>query len=310
MTKCLNSLFIGALARNLPAGEAAWVTGFSCDPFSSGAYWGGRPVLGKLPFNIQPHHNNYVCVSTFAPDPDGTWRRRKANFSAMRAVMVDDVGTKVPLERISLPPSVLVETSPGNFQAWYFLEPPEQDPVRADLLVKRMIAAGLTADAKDPGMRGVTRYGRLPTGRNSKAVYVERLGHPFVQRVAVWQPDRRYAVEALAKAFNLSLHPEPVRHLPTVTAGRRADDLLQSLNMLELYSGPMDSMPGGHRIICPWAYEHTGMDETGTVYFEPSEVNSWRGGFVCHHGHCANRSIKDLQRFLQAVKRKHNKKGQ
>ena len=45
----------------------------------------------------------------------------------------------------------------------------------------------------------------------------------------------------------------------------------------------------------------TDEDTTGTVYFEPSEENEWRGGFKCHHGHCKTRNIIDLDYFVQRL---------
>ena len=149
--------------------------------------------------------------------------RRKVNFRAMHVVMIDDIGTKVPHSQIAVEPSVLVETSPDNFQAWYFLQRPERDRLRAELLIDRMIGAGLTKDAKDPGMRGVTRYGRLPVGRNGKPTYVQRLGAAFVQRVVVWQLERLISLDSLAQAYGLDLTPEPARVLRLPRPRKSAD---------------------------------------------------------------------------------------
>lgn len=301
MSPMTNSAFLIAAFRKCLKGEAPWVTGFPGDPASG--YWGGVATLRGLPAFINPKNNNYVCVSTFRAGEDGQWRRRKANFAAMHVVMVDDIGTKVPKSRIALEPSVLVETSPDNYQAWYFLDPPETERARAELLIDRMIAAGLSTDAKDPGMRGVTRYGRLPVGRNGKPAYAERLGGPFVQRVAVWQLERRFSLDSIAQAYRLDLTPEPARIRSITRPSKRPDDLVPILEGLGIYVEPLGGIEDAHRIVCPWVHEHTGRDETGTVYFGPSEENAWHGGFKCHHGHCMTRGIKDLQYFLRVVAR-------
>jgi hypothetical protein len=298
---------VEAAFKGHPQGNVPWVAGFPGDPYAvSGALWGGRPVLDGLPAFIKPENNNYICVSAFQAGADGVYRRRKANFAAMYTVMVDDIGTKVAPERIAMEPSVQVETSPGNAQAWYFLDPPELDPIRADLLLMRMIASGLCADARDPGMRGVTRYGRLPIGRNGKGVYVERLGKPFVQRVTRWQPDRRVPLDDLARAYGLDLTPAPKPRRKPRPLGKPDDNVLQELEALDLYAGPLAGVEGGHLIVCPWLHEHTDGDESGTAYFEPGEENSWRGGFKCHHGHCIYRGIQELVHFLRAAKRIEN----
>jgi hypothetical protein len=36
--------------------------------------------------------------------------------------MLDDLGTKIAMERLTLPPSWLLETSEGNYQAGYLLD--------------------------------------------------------------------------------------------------------------------------------------------------------------------------------------------
>jgi hypothetical protein len=55
---------------------------------------------------------------------------------------------------------------------------------------------------------------------------------------------------------------------------------------------------GKHDITCPWVREHTGAVDGGTAYFEPGD--QWPiGRFKCLHGHCADRHIRDLLRFLE-----------
>jgi len=284
-----------------------WVTGFAGDPFKvDPKLWGGRSAL-PLPWFIRSDHNNYIAVSSFNRGDDGQSHRRKANFCQMHLVMIDDVGTKVLSAKLVLLPSALVETSPGNFQAWYFLNPPEAERARAERLITGMIEAGLTADATDPGMRGVTRYGRLPVGVNGKAKYVEKLGHPFVQRVASWSPHTRYSVDEIAAAFGVDMTITEARCAASRRRPRKSpvpgvagsdDGYLDLLSSADLYLEPVGSLEGAHHIVCPWMHEHTDEDATGTVYFVPSDQNDWRGGFKCHHGHCQARTVADLTHFL------------
>ena len=70
--------------------------------------WSGKPWSGDdLPVDA----NNYFSLGTFRPDESGKYRRIKSRFHALHAVMLDDVGSKVPRERLTLPPSWLLETS-------------------------------------------------------------------------------------------------------------------------------------------------------------------------------------------------------
>ena len=71
--------------------------------------------------------------------------------------------------------------------------------------------------------------------------------------------------------------------------------VLAALRERGLYKAPLGD--GKHDITCPWVQEHTGELDGGTAYFEPDD--NWPiGGFKCQHGHCADRHIRDLLRFL------------
>lgn len=306
-----NRDFIAAAFGRCSDQEMPWVTAFPGDPAKvEHGMWAGRPAL-PLPAFIRDSANNYIVVSTFKQADDGRFRRRKACFAGMFVVMVDDVGTKVPFARLLIEPTCLVETSPGNYQAWYFLKEPERDRGRAECLVKGMIASGLTADGSDPGMNGVTRYGRLPVGVNGKAKYADEAGTPFVQRVAHWAPGLRYSMSDIATAYCVDLtRPMDTATRPKRNPARAAipdsdNQLIAILDAANLYLEPLDGIGGGHRIVCPWVHEHTDEDPTGTVYFEESEENSWAGGFKCHHGHCQHRTIADLTHFVARLLQKN-----
>ena len=83
--------------------------------------WFGRPWQGTpdLAISLPASANNYFSLAVFRPDEAGHFRRQKPRFQALYAVMLDDIGTKVALERLTLPPTWLLETSPGNHQAGY-----------------------------------------------------------------------------------------------------------------------------------------------------------------------------------------------
>lgn len=306
-----NADFIAHAFRGIKAEEMPWVAGFPGDPLKvDHGLWAGRPAI-PLPGFVQPHHNNFIAVSSFKRGDDGRHHRRKSDFGHMHMVMLDDIGTKIPPEKLALPPSAQVETSPGNYQAWYFLHPPEPDRQRAERLIDGMIANGLTADASDPGMKGVTRYGRLPVGINGKAKYVEKLGAPFVQRAVIWSPQLRYSIDDIAAAYGVDMakvvpqklapkKPRPTRKLGINGNSSSVDGFINLLTRAGLYLEPARGSDA-HRIICPWLDEHTDQDPSGTVYFSPSEENDWRGGFKCHHGHCQARSIVDLSYFLNRL---------
>ncbi len=308
-----NRTFLEAVFAEATPGMHTILCGFPGDPNKvHRGVWGGRPWMPgqNLPASIRDYFNTYLTVSTFTPDELGKRRRRKSQFVAMHAVMVDDVGTKVLHSKLAMKPSGLIETSPGNYQAWLFLQQDSASRERAicERLVDRMIKAGLTEDRSDPGMRGVTRLGRLPVGVNAKAKYVEKLGRPFKVRCVEFEPSRRYLIDEIAHAWKLDMTPERPRatviqfsEAQAKHADRRFASLVRFFQVIGRYRGPCTS--GWREIICPWVHEHTDPTVTGTALAEPSEQNDYQGGFRCFHGHCAGRTMLDIRLFVQAFNR-------
>ncbi|MDY0035069.1 MAG: DNA-primase RepB domain-containing protein [Zoogloea oleivorans] len=297
-----NADFIAHVFAGISADNVPWLAGFPGDVSTADhKVWFGAPAF-PLPRFVRPDHNNYICISTFNRAEDGKHRRRKDCWSGLWMVLLDDLGTKIPFTALRLAPSCLVETSPGNYQAWLFLKEPERDQLRAEALINGLIKAG----ASDPGAGNLTRYGRLPTGINGKAKYHDKNGQPFAQRTHIWEPSRRYTPEQIAQAHGFDLEaaskPQRRRTAPTKAAAK-GNGYLSTLEAAGLYIEPIRGIEGGHRIACPWSGHHTGRDTSGTAYFEPADQNGMRGGFKCQHGHCSGRTIVDLDYFIQTLLR-------
>ena len=265
--------------------------------------WFGRPWQGSTDITnaLPADANNYFSLAVFKPDEAGKYRRQKARFHALHAVMLDDVGSKVSMERLTLRPSWLIETSPGNCQAGYLLHEPLTDGLAADRLMNAIVAAGLC----DPGANGPrARLARLPVAVNGKH------SPPFACRMLAWSPELRYSVEELADGLQLEMaRAERTRRQGTRPVQERPADgdpvwipcpdenaVLVALRNRGLYKAPLGG--GKHDITCPWVQEHTGQADGGTAYFEPDDL--WPiGGFKCLHGHCADRHVRDLLRMLE-----------
>ena len=119
-----NGDFLAAVFGHEMEDARPLLVSFEGDPASvPGKAWFGRPWAGTHDdaINCSGGANNYFTLATFRPDDAGRYRRQKSHFHALYAVMLDDVGTKVVMERLTLPPSWLLETSPGNHQAGYLL---------------------------------------------------------------------------------------------------------------------------------------------------------------------------------------------
>ena len=290
-----NADFIANAFAGIGVDEVPWVAGFPGDVATADhKVWFGSSAL-PMPRFIRDTHNNYVCISSFHRAEDGKHRRRKDCWAGLWLVLLDDLGTKIQPEALRLAPSCLVETSPGNFQAWLFLASPERNQTKAQALIDGLIKAG----ASDPGAGNLTRYGRLPTGINGKAKYAKD-GKAFGQRCHEWQPSRRYTPEQIAQAHGFDLaasQPRTPRRKPS-DSKPAGSGYLPTLEAAGLYLEPIRGFHGGHRIVCPWHESHTSKDTTGTAYFEQDEQNDGRGGFKCQHGHCAHRTIADLDWFI------------
>lgn len=261
--------------------------------------WFGRSWLDddtKLPSDA----NNYFSLATFHPDEAGQYRRRKARFFALHAIMLDDLGGKVAMDRLPLSPTWLLETSPGNYQAGYLLSKPLTDGLMADQLMDAIISAALC----DPGANGPrTRLARLPVAINGKH------DPPFSCRLVTWRPELRYSVEELVAGLQLEMaqadrpkrqttpthQPRPEDDNQVWLPGPKENTVLVRLREHGLYKAPLGE--GKHDITCPWIEEHTYAVDGGTAYFEPDD--HWPiGGFKCLHGHCAKRHIRDLLAYL------------
>lgn len=261
--------------------------------------WFGQPWVSDASIMVAAN-NNYFSLGTFRPDDAGQYRRKKVNFCGLYAVMLDDVGTKVNKERVTLPPSWLLETSPGNYQAGYLLDGPLLSIKTIDQLMNAIISAGLC----DRGANGeTTRLARLPIGVNGKHEPV------FQCRMEIWEPKRRYSVQELIDGLQLEIvHADRSKREKSDTSQNEDVDteticipcpeenaVITILRQRNLYKAPMGM--GKHDITCPWKEEHTDGVDGGTAYFEPDE--NWPiGGFKCFHGHCADRHIRDLLRIL------------
>ena len=297
-----NGDFLPAVFGELAAARPVLVS-FEGNPVCVPAKaWFGRPWQDRPDFfvSLPASANNYFSLAVFGPDEAGQFRRKKACFQALYAVMLDDIGTKVALERLTLPPSWLLETSLGNHQAGYLLREPLSDGNVADRLMNAIVAAGLC----DPGASGPrTRLARLPIAVNGKHM------PPFQCRMVMWSPDLRYSVEEIVDGLQLEMASagRSARQSTRAAQQRPSDgdpvwiprpdenSVLAALQDRGLYKAPLGD--GKHDITCPWVKEHTGEVNGGTAYFEPDD--NWPiGGFKCLHGHCAERHVRDLLRFV------------
>jgi len=243
-------------------------------------------------YSINDDVNQYFTVSLFDSDDEGTARRRKSLFKATYIIVLDDVHEKLSLEQANkLPtPSYILETSPGSEQWGYILNKPCEDRSKVENLLDGLVANGLAPDGKDPGMKGVTRYVRLPEGSNNKESKLVN-GEPFKCRLLNWNPFLTSSIEELAEPFCVNLDaPRREQRLDGATDVPDHPLLHVGLTIKEVRSN------GRFDIRCPWVDEHTGGIDNGSAIFTNKDGSP---GFKCHHGSCEHRTANDLFKRLE-----------
>ena len=283
----------------------AHVTSFVQDPENirnedrARCWAGGR--AGERLDRFLPNENQFFTISLFNLAEDGRAVRRKADFDATFVIVADDVNEKLDPEAVAkLPePSYKLHSSAGSEQWGWILDAPCDNRAKVENLLDGLVAKGLAPDGSDPGMKGVTRYVRLPGGSNTKAKrYVE--GRPFKCYVSEWNPQRMHSIESLAKVFNIDLNAERGTDLARVAESEvvRAHPIWKYVTALEMGND------GWVRIECVNAAKHTADDPTGAAIrvLEDGSIQ-----YQCHHGHCNGERDKKLTgpRALEVLAESH-----
>jgi len=251
--------------------------------------------------------NLYLCVMAVK---DGVTNRRGESFNGGIALMVDDVGDvnkargiKVPKDIIgTLRPTALVETSEGNYQAWYRLTRPLRDHDLFKSLIDAFIREKLMGN--DPGMGGVARIARIPYGINGKP---SRNG--WKVRLAELNEDMSYTPAELIRAFGLVINPPaPKPDITMVSTDQRsAEDfkyawLKEHLESADPKNAQHERTRHEWKVKCPNYRNHTNGVFTGTTVFHPAKRQSgkYETQYLCYHGSC---DIRTTNKVIMAILR-------
>jgi hypothetical protein len=293
--------FIQSIFSNLPHDVYPVVCSKPGDPNSGG--WNALPAKNEVVCHLSLHHNNYLNCASFKVDQNGSFRAIKENVHAVHCILVDDIGSKVELEKFSnFQFSSLIETSPNNYQGLIFLEEPVIEVIAAQF-VKGLGMANLS----DKGASGAVRWLRLPLGINGKVKYLNSSNQPFQCKLVQWRPSVRYTISELNERFDIEqkttskvFYMTPtLEKLPGVNPvyKRKPEEhpVVTALKVNSLYKKQLKH--GVHDIICFRVYEHTDELPDGSAYFEPSEEFP-NGGFRCHHSHGGELHLAQLLEYL------------
>ena len=234
-----NNEFLAAIFGDHLSDIRPMVASFSGNPHKvSNGVWGGKVWNGKE-HNFSANKNNYFSIAAFKPDDKGKYKRQKKNFAQLYALMLDDIGTKVPMERLTLKPSWLIETSEGNYQAGYTFTNVVTDTELADQLVQAIV----NADLSDPGAKGPTaRWARLPVAINGKN------DQTFHCRMTKWNPELRYSPEEIIAGLELDMsfsseQKRITKHVPVgneiFTPRPEKNSVIEALKERKLYKNAL-----------------------------------------------------------------------
>lgn len=269
------------------AGEATVQTDPKTGKKLNKGWW---PEPWKPGKQIFTEKNAYACISSSIKTKNEKGQERywrgEASFGHGLALMVDDIGDgkgskgglTVDEMKAKLPPTVVIETSPGNYQLWYFMA----EPIDNLRLFKGFLTSFVMSVLKDRGgdhtIRDVSRYGRMPIGINNKRLPDGSLKYGSEFRIKLEHVDyaARYSIEDMEKAFGFKT-VVPVQREPdeSMLIDRDINEYLLAYAARIVSAAKMGegaggratmNMSGKYRIQCPWGDSH-GNSDRGGAYF-------------------------------------------
>ena len=278
---------------------------------------------------IDINKNCYVCISSSKKTKNPTngkerYWRGEASFGHGLAIMIDDIGQgksakgdfKVEHFENILPPTVVVETSPGNHQIWYFLDRPEQSLIRFKSFLSSFVSNVLKTGG-DNTIKDVSRYGRLPGGINNKRFgpnegykYVDEDGKPLKVHLLSKDYSRRYSIDQITKAFKFTISLPSTRPESFFKEEykfdeawlRMAEGILDAAKLGEGSGGSVVmNMSGKFRILCPWGHTHSNGDPSGAYFRGPIPGAEISHVFGCGHDGCRKVNKRGWDSFVDAI---------
>ena len=254
-------------------------------------YYAQKAATGRGLRSVKPGRDAwYYCVSTVRRRDDGKIKRTYDDLVGAWVLPLDDIGTKATTPPVA--PSYIIETSEGNFQYGYLLDPFAVSSGINASYYDNCLASCARAGYNDPGCRTAMRVVRLPGS-------LHRTG--FVARVVLWEPDRVWELPALMEAMGVAVAPgrkvkgtpKPGRyeHLADVD-----DEYYHWLTEHWTIYGHNDQWV---YIDCPWRERHTdGAQGPTSTGYSPLDYGRAGRQFHCFHGHCHGSTTGD---FINAL---------
>ena len=327
------ALFLSELGRGIPdyervmvgyAPEATVQTDSTGKKLNAG--WWPKPWL--IDKGIESNVNCYAQISSSVKtqnpkNKEMRYWRSEANFGHGLALMVDDIGEgagskgHLSIADVSsrLPPTAIVQTSPGNYQLWYFLDEPEESMRKFKAFLSCFVNKVLQ-DGGDNTIKDVCRLGRMPTGINNKRLadgtlkYADANGKPYCVELTSADYSRRYSCEEIAKAFDFRIVVPQKKEIVRITDEyeydyawlRMAVSILSKAKLGEGSGGTVvENQSGKYRIKCPWGETHTNGDPYGAYFRGPIPGAEVEFVFGCAHDSCRKVHKRTWSTFVDEV---------
>lgn len=234
----------------------------------------------------------YYCVSTVERTRASEFpRRRLQDLHSAWVLPCDDVGTKS--QEPPVWPSYRIETSEGNYQWGYLLDPYDVSTGTGAGYYDACLVGLADAGYNDPGCRSASRIIRLPGSLHKTG---------FEARVTEWNPERVWQLEELMEQFGVTPSTGIIRRSERraepspVTLAEVEDPVLDWLSKAGYTLGTHND--NWVHIRCPWEIEHTSESGPSSTSYSPLDYGLYGRSFHCYHGHCQGRTIADLAKFI------------
>ena len=235
----------------------------------------------------------YYCVSTVEAQYGTQVKKRLRDVKNAVVLVCDDIGTKS--KPLPVRPSFVIETSAGNYQWGYILQPFDVSTPDGAEYYDSCLRCLAEAGYNDAGFRSANRFARLP-GSLHKSGFAAVVDH--------WHPERVWDLEVLMDELGVKVSMGRRRKIAAVGTIKNIEDITDPIYLWLLDQGKVL----GHGedwidIVCPWKDQHTdGADIAG---YSPENYGMLaHASFNCFHGHCQHKNIGDFKTWLQQQRNK------
>ena len=286
------------------------------DPRSRPAYPKSENDMYALMDKTKHQKALYFGTATFTPcAKDGKLYNRQENFRSLRLVVLDDIGTKVAVDKIpkDFKPSYILESSKGNFQYGYVLTEPVTDVDAAGALIELIYES----EFSDEGGKMPNKIVRLPEGVNGKkgekegficnlheinnTTYTPQEIIDSLSLAANWDTILEDAAESIKRrgSVNTGATPWASTQPKAPSLNGIVDPVLEWLYEEDLVG--VDNGGAFVDIKCPWSDAHSDGNPTAGYMPLGRGDNPNMRGFHCFHDSCASNKTPEFLKYIAAA---------